>query len=105
MNPQIPASGQQLYDEIMAKIEPELTTTQLPSLAEKYKNETPEQAKARAERYSKAFLAYEKAYVPYVGELNRGLTDYRKELLKAVENEEREQRMNLIAKMELSFCS
>jgi len=58
-------SGAEIFDGIMMEIEPELTTTGSQALEEKYKNETPEQKKARGERYAKAFEEYEKRYAAY----------------------------------------
>jgi hypothetical protein len=46
---------QELYDELMMWIEPELTSAVIPYLDELYKGETPEQAEERRQRYEKAF--------------------------------------------------
>lgn len=43
-----------LREAIMAEIEPDLTDAGMPTLSEKYKDETPEQRAARVERYMKA---------------------------------------------------
>lgn len=51
-------TGDELYDMIMQGIETDLTTDQIPLLDEKYKNETPEEAAIRAERYQRAFAEY-----------------------------------------------
>ncbi|MDD5041113.1 MAG: hypothetical protein PHX87_00315 [Candidatus Peribacteraceae bacterium] len=68
--PVIPAkrSGKEIYDGIMRAIEPELTTDQIPLMKEKYKDETPEERKARGERYAKAMEEYEKRYAQYLQE-------------------------------------
>jgi hypothetical protein len=58
----VTTEGDALYDEIMDTIEPELTTDQLPLLAEKYKEETSDEATARAERYARAFSQFEKKF-------------------------------------------
>ena len=60
------ASGEEVYDQIMSKIEPELTTAQLPVLKDKYKDEMPDAAKVRADRYQKAFAEYDKQYAQYM---------------------------------------
>ena len=64
--PQLPGSGEEIYNMIMASIEPELVSGQIPQLKEKYKNETPEQKKERGERYKKAFAEYDKRYDQYM---------------------------------------
>lgn len=53
-------SPQWLYDQVMAALEPELTTEGLKTLATKYKNETAKQAKARAARYAKIFAEFDR---------------------------------------------
>lgn len=100
MKPKIPASGQQLYDELMAKIEPELTTAQLPLLAEKYKDETPEQAKARAERYTKAYAEYDSAYATYMGSARQQVSQYRKDAFQSLEKEDRTRDQAKLSAME-----
>ena len=66
--PPVIPSGEEMYDQIMSQIEPDLVTAQLPLLKEKYKDETPEQAKARADRYNRAFAEYEKQFAAYGSE-------------------------------------
>ena len=65
--PAIPAkrTGREIYDSIMREIEPELLSTELPNLDEMYKDDTPAQAKERAERYIRAMEEYEKRYAQY----------------------------------------
>lgn len=64
------AQGQQIYDEIMGQIEPELLSTVLPTLKEKYKDETPQQAQERNARYDAAFAEYDKRYAQYMVDLS-----------------------------------
>lgn len=45
----------QIYDMLMAEIEPELMTISLPHLSEVYADETALEAVARQERYARAF--------------------------------------------------
>ena len=56
------ADGAALYDSIMADIEPELIHANLPKMAPLLANDTPDQRKARAIRYSAAFEEYEKRF-------------------------------------------
>lgn len=55
----------EVYDAIMAPIEPELTSGSIPLLKEKYKDETPEQKKARGKRYMQAYAEYDKRYAEF----------------------------------------
>lgn len=83
--PALPASGQEVFDMIMGRIEPELTSAQRPSLTQKYQGETPEQAKARAERYQKAFEEYDKQYAAYMQSVDGTLRGYQRGALKGIE--------------------
>src|SRR4051812_49121399 len=49
----------QLYDIVMARIEPELTSEGMKTLDERAKNETKEQKITRLERYQKAFDTFD----------------------------------------------
>jgi hypothetical protein len=85
----LPASGQQLYDELMAIIEPDLTTTQLPLLREKYNNESPKETQVRAERYTKAYGEYDKQYDCFVRNAKEQLNQYRYNAFQSLEKEDR----------------
>lgn len=82
--PQIP-DGQTVYDWIMSRIEPELTTAQKEKLPELYKNETPEQAKVRAERYAKAFEEYDKQYALYRTTQESSVHKFQRSIMSGVE--------------------
>ncbi len=84
MPPNIP-SGQEIYDSIMAVIEPELTSSQLPLLKEKYAGETLEQKKERGKRYKKAFAAYEIAFRDYAAALHQETTQFQRNARRFVE--------------------
>jgi hypothetical protein len=70
-------SGSEIYDHIMGEIEPELVIAELSHIAERTKAETPEQRKARAERYTKAFAEYDTRFKQYAHEWNRSFQHYR----------------------------
>ena len=78
--PPVIPSGEEIYDQLMQDIEPDLMTATLPTLKEKYKDETPEQAKTRAERYSTAFAEYDKQYAAYIAEQENVLHSYSRQL-------------------------
>jgi hypothetical protein len=50
--------GLALYDEMMAEIEPDLVSSAIDGLTEKYKDETDEQAADRADRYNAAYETF-----------------------------------------------
>ncbi len=78
-------TGEQVYNLIMQAIEPELTTDQRSVLDEKYKGETPEQAKERVVRYRKAFEMYDIAYQKYMEELATAVRGYQTALRRDIE--------------------
>lgn len=82
-------TGDELYNLLMSKIEPDLTTDQLPLLDAKYKGETPEQAQARAERYEKAFAQYDKELAQYIATLKAKIKTYQHTAMQSLEHEEK----------------
>jgi hypothetical protein len=82
-------TGEELYNFLMKDIEPDLLTSQLPLLDERYKNESPEAAAARAARYEKAFAEYEKRLSAYMAELNAKVREYQRTAMQSIEHEER----------------
>ena len=97
--PKIP-TGRELYDSIMSGIEPELVSSVIPTLQEKYKEETPEGKEARKDRYNQAFAEYEKQYQQYVAELEEQVKRYQREGMKSVEAMSREEEEQNLASIE-----
>lgn len=83
--PKIP-SGKEIYDSIMQEIEPELTTEGVSLLPQKYQNETPEAARARAERYKRAWHVYKERFDTYKSELHEKVKRYSKQTVTALED-------------------
>ncbi|MDB4978270.1 MAG: hypothetical protein JWM56_456 [Candidatus Peribacteria bacterium] len=86
--PAIP-TGDEVYALLMGKIEPELMPDQIETLKEKYKDETPEQAAARSERYDKAFAEYDAQYLAYMAALETKVKVYQRDAIGSVEKEDR----------------
>lgn len=78
--PAIP-TGRELYDMLMAHIEPELTTEGRKKLAETYANETPENKAKRMKRYALAFERCEKSYQEYLETLDTQVARYRRDVI------------------------
>lgn len=92
-------AGDALYDWIMGPIDPELTTAVLPTLAEKYAAETPEQAAARAARYTAAFAEYERQFQAYGSQWHFQFSQYQHAALASLEHADRskeEQRLGSV---------
>lgn len=78
-------SGQEIYDAIMLPIEPELTSAQLPRLAETYAKEPPEQMQARQARYDAAFAEYDKRFAAFAAEFNARVHAFQRTAIIAAE--------------------
>lgn len=102
--PQI-LGGTEIYDQIMGQIEPELTSTERPLLVEKYKDETPEEAKDRAERYSKALAEYEKQYQEYMTGMESKIRSFGVGVMRSVENEDKAGDTQNLTDLEKSISS
>jgi hypothetical protein len=67
-----------LYDTLMAEIEPELCSWELPALEERYAGETPEEHEDRMSRYELAYAVFDEAAkvldddVSFTAEVMRG---------------------------------
>jgi len=77
--------GKQVYDSIMQQIDPELVSSSLPILKEKYKNETAEEKEERKKRYNAAFKKYHEMYSAYSADLDARIHRYHKESMKSIE--------------------
>ena len=86
--PTIP-TGRELYDALMAHIEPELTTEGAKALKVKYKNESHEDRAARMRRYELAFERCEQSYNEYMETLHAQVTRYQKQAVAHVELQDR----------------
>jgi hypothetical protein len=101
---QIP-SGDDLYNTLMGRIEPDLTTDQLPLLDQKYKGESAEEAKVRAERYEKAFAEYDKQLAEYLAELQGKVREYQLSACRSVEHDDREKEERQLSALESTMDS
>lgn len=98
-------SGDEVYDGIMSRIEPELISSSLQMLKEKYRNETPEQSKSRWVRYTAAFAEYDKRYAAYAAELERNVHLYQQYALKTTEKASRDEDAQNLSNIEQRFST
>lgn len=98
-------TGEEIYDMIMSKIEVELTTSQLPLLKEKYKDETPEQAAARAARYQKAFEEYDRQYAEYVRTEEEALAAFHRSVTGTLQAVTQQEDAQALTQLESTFSS
>lgn len=90
MEPLVIPSGQEIYDTIMAGIDPELTTAGLETLDTKYATETEDEKAARAARYDIAFAEYDKQFQLYNDQWMETLRTYKRTAIASLEKENRE---------------
>lgn len=99
------ARGQQVYNQIMAGIEPELVSDVLPTLAEKYKDETAEQAEARRQRYEAAYAEYDKRYAQYMTNMATQVHTLQRTVRADIETDERKEESNTLTSLEDSISN
>jgi|GEM_PF-1099190 len=80
-------SAEQVYCYFMSQIEPDLLPFVVPLQKEMYKDETPEQAKSREERYKKAFVEYDRVYAVYAASLHEKSQSYQRLARESAEQE------------------
>lgn len=95
--------GEAVYDQIMGRIEPELTIAGVETLKEKYKDETPEQTAVRQERYKKAREQYAVQYQAYKAGVEHQVHSYEKGVLSYLENQERSSEENALSALTASM--
>ncbi|PIR50809.1 hypothetical protein COU78_04505 [Candidatus Peregrinibacteria bacterium CG10_big_fil_rev_8_21_14_0_10_49_24] len=61
--------AEQIYNMLMAEIEPELLLETIPSLDAKYKGESPEEHKERMKRYKAAYKKFDTQLAEFMGKV------------------------------------
>jgi hypothetical protein len=62
--------ARQLYDVLMADIEPDLLLENLSSLDAKYTNETPQEKELRLSRYEAAYKRFDQEFNEFMAQIN-----------------------------------
>lgn len=94
-----------LYDQIMEMIEPELMTSSLPTLKEKYAQEADLDRKQRALRYSKAYKQYDVAFASYLRALEWAIKHFTVAASKSFEKVYREGEQSELQNLEAAFAA
>lgn len=92
--------GEDIYDALMGRIEPDLLTTNIPHLDEKYAGETTEEKAARYKRYEAAYAAYDAAFQQWIAELHVRAGGYRRDALRSAEQKDRQQEAAALSSLE-----
>lgn len=98
-------TGQEIYDGIMATIEPDLVTTARATLDAKYRGETPEQRKTRLDRYNTAFEEYERRYARFIEDLHAQSAAQLKRAREAFERSSRERESAQLSSIEAAIST
>ena len=97
--------GEEFYDALMAQIEPELVTSQLPLVEARYAGESPEEQQARQARYEAAFAEFDRRAAEEIATLDREVHDYRTASQKEAEQMSRQQESADILTLESSILA
>ena len=95
--------AEEIYDNIMSQIEPELTTEEIHTLDEKYKDETEEQRKGRMARYEKAYAHFDKEVDTFLGNVQEKARESKRTSLKKKEAEVRRKEEAALNNLEEAF--
>lgn len=102
--PVVPKENE-FYDQLMALIEPELTSEQLPLLEARYADESPEQKEERRARYQAAFDEFDRRATEEIGKLERQVHDYKSSSQKVAEAASRAQEQADMSALESSILA
>ncbi len=106
-SPQAPVlpEGDEFYDALMAQIEPELVSSQLPLLEARYAGESEELKIARQQRYDAAFAEFDRRSAEEMSTLEHGVQTFKSDSLKQAEAASRQQESADISNLESSILS
>lgn len=96
-------NAEEVYDKLMAEIEPDLMTDAMPHLAEKYEGETEEERTERFARYEKAFEKYEEVFDAWIGGLKQKYEVARRDLMKKAEKKTIKKEAAMLQELEASL--
>ncbi len=74
---------EEIYNLLMAQIEPDLMTEKLSRLSELYPNETPQEWNARQQRYQRALALYEERFTALMKQWEADIVAARNSLVTA----------------------
>lgn len=96
-------TGAEIYDGLMADIEPDLVSDAIPLIDAKYAGETPEQTAERLARYNAAYAEYDRQFTQWADEMEVLVNAYRKDALKLEEQDSKVQENAELGNLEAQF--
>lgn len=79
--------SREIYDSLMAEIEPDLLLASIPLLDIKYAAETPTEHEARMKRYAVAYKKFEEAFLAFKSGVKGSIRTAKKQSLREKEQE------------------
>ena len=95
--------SKQLYNALMADIEPDLLLEHIPYLDELYSDESEADHAARMTRYEAAYKKFDAALQEFMGEVHEEVRVSRREALKAKELRDRAEEQTALTHLEQSL--
>ena len=95
---------EQVYDSLMASIEQDLLTANIPTLDTKYAMETADEHTARMERYKKAYAKFDKAMAGFLGDLSAQTRRSQQKSLREKEEKERAEEQEKLNSLTSAFA-
>ncbi|TSC80524.1 MAG: hypothetical protein G01um101425_178 [Candidatus Peregrinibacteria bacterium Gr01-1014_25] len=96
---------EEIYDILMAQIDPELVSKEIASIEARHTEESPAQTAARRDRYDKAFVRYDKALEEFSVACTTYARQMQRELLSSLEEIVREDEGNTLQSLESSMMT
>jgi hypothetical protein len=93
-------SGAEVYDALMSRIEPDLVSSNIPLLDEKYKNESEAGRAERYKRYSIAFERVKKEFAKWHKELHGAIAVFYKNAMKTAESHAKNEEVHALSSLE-----
>jgi esterase/lipase len=95
--------AEQLYDLIMADIEPDLLLANIPTLDKKYEGESAEEHGARMKRYEAAYKKFDAEFAKFMSEVNTKVKTSKRNALKEAEEQAKSQEESQMNSIESAF--
>ncbi len=99
------ALAEEVYDVLMAEIEPELLLTNIPTLDQKYANETPAEHDARMLRYAEAYKRFDAELNNFMTDVNGNLRAGQRDALKAQEQQSQTEEQAALSSLDSAFAA
>lgn len=96
-------TGTQVHDTLMAPIEEDLLTANLPTLSSKYALETAQERAQRIDRYKVALRKYDKAYAEWVSAVTTKVEGYKTTVLSRAQEKSAREDKGEMSRLESEF--